>query len=150
MGYTKSAQHRLNLSKALKGRKKSDEHKKNWRASMVKHDYKGVNNPNYIHGLSMTPEMSRLYEMRRLHRKKSLGGHFTLEEWTKKKEMFDYRCLWCEKKEPEIKLSADHRIPISKGGSSNIENIQPLCRNCNSKKRDRFIIFTPYNTTYIW
>lgn len=33
------------------------------------------------------------------------------------------------------------RFPLVKGGSDYIENIQPLCRECNSAKRDRVIDF---------
>jgi 5-methylcytosine-specific restriction endonuclease McrA len=34
-------------------------------------------------------------------------------------------------------LTGDHRVPLSKGGTSTLENIQVLCRRHNSAKRDR-------------
>ncbi len=46
-------------------------------------------------------------------------------------------CLMCGKFVECEKLTLDHIIPLSKGGTHTIENIQPLCFSCNSRKHAR-------------
>jgi 5-methylcytosine-specific restriction endonuclease McrA len=41
----------------------------------------------------------------------------------------------------EIKLTPDHVIPVVHSGLNNIENIQPLCKSCNSRKSSKVIDF---------
>ena len=66
--------------------------------------------------------------------RRNVKGSHTLQEWKTLKAQYNYTCPCCRKSEPEITLTEDHIIPISKSGTNNIKNIQPLCRKCNSKK----------------
>jgi 5-methylcytosine-specific restriction endonuclease McrA len=63
--------------------------------------------------------------------KTKAGGSFTSAEWNALCKKYKNKCLRCKKRR---KLTADHVMPVSKGGTSNISNIQPLCGPCNSKK----------------
>lgn len=61
-------------------------------------------------------------------------GKHTKEQWDEMKEFFGFTCLKCGKSEPEIEVVKDHILPIYQGGSDGLDNIQPLCRACNSGK----------------
>ena len=81
---------------------------------------------------------------KRRSKEKSIGKSFTGKEWKALIILHNYTCLCCGKKEPEIKLTADHIIPISKDFTSNtINNIQPLCGHCNSSKGAKIIDYRP-------
>lgn len=70
----------------------------------------------------------------RQQRMKQNGGYHSKAQWEKLKQKYNYQCLICGLFEPDIKLCADHVIPIAKGGKDGIRNIQPLCHRCNMMK----------------
>lgn len=88
------------------------------------------------------PDVCNASRHRYRTRKSKAGGQYTSQQWQELCEHYGQICLCCRKKR---KLTADHIIPVSKGGTSDINNIQPLCKPCNSKKGDRVIDFRPDN-----
>jgi 5-methylcytosine-specific restriction endonuclease McrA len=80
-----------------------------------------------------------LYTNNRRARKLFAKGSHTDAEWQTLKAKYNFKCLCCGKQEPEIKLTRDHIRPLILGGSDSIDNIQPLCARCNSKKSLRQI-----------
>lgn len=76
-------------------------------------------------------------------RKAGNGGSFTVQEWSDLKKLYNFTCLCCGKREPVIDLTPDHVLAISKGGTSNIDNIQPLCLLCNKTKYNKHIDYRP-------
>lgn len=77
------------------------------------------------------PDRYAEYERIRSHRKRAAGAAYTKAEWDALCAKYNHRCLCCG---ATRKLTVDHVVPISKGGSNTIDNIQPLCISCNSSK----------------
>lgn len=49
----------------------------------------------------------------------------------------NYTCVECgAKKEDGATLHVDHKIPVSKGGTDELDNLQTLCSDCNLNKSD--------------
>jgi 5-methylcytosine-specific restriction endonuclease McrA len=74
---------------------------------------------------------------------KGNGGKITAQEWQALTKKYNYTCLCCKRREPEIKLVRDHVLPLDKGGKNTIDNIQPLCVSCNCKKHTKHIDYRP-------
>jgi hypothetical protein len=52
----------------------------------------------------------------------------------------DYRCTKCgasPRDDKSVRLEVDHVIPVSRGGSSTMDNLRTLCFSCNQGKKDR-------------
>lgn len=98
---------------------------------------KGESNPRWKGGDDKA--LAVVAQQRREAAKKGNGGTYTIEEWNNLLEKYEHMCLCCKRTEPEIKLTVDHIIPISKGGRNSIENLQPLCFRCNARKGAKHI-----------
>ncbi len=61
-------------------------------------------------------------------------GDYTAAEFEEMCAKYGNVCLCCGADGP---LEADHVIPLTWGGGNGIDNIQPLCRSCNSRKGNR-------------
>ena len=51
----------------------------------------------------------------------------------------NFKCCACgasPAKDPSVELHVDHIIPWSKGGETELENLQTLCSKCNLGKSD--------------
>lgn len=119
------------ISRANKGRKWTESHRKNCENALRLR-------PNYRGGAETRKARKSFYEQKRELRKRINGGTHSFTEWEEIKKKYGYICPCCLKKEPEISLTEDHILPIAMGGLDNIENIQPLCRNCNSRKNNKY------------
>ena len=94
-------------------------------------------------------ENKLMHNRQRRALKLNAEGSHTLEEWQEHKKKYNYICLCCKKQEPEITLTEDHIVPLINGGSDFIENIQPLCQSCNTRKYTKTINYIPISNNLI-
>jgi len=61
---------------------------------------------------------------------------------TNNSETFSTKCFvtWCENKINVFNFQVGHDIPESKGGTLDIDNLKPICSNCNLSMGNKYTI----------
>ena len=70
-------------------------------------------------------------------RRNAAGGPIDLHAWNAKMQTLGHVCQMCQKDLDADSLTIDHIFPLSKGGTNHVDNLQPLCRPCNSSKGNK-------------
>jgi uncharacterized protein YdaU (DUF1376 family) len=81
-------------------------------------------------GDASSAERGRDLRAKRLSEARAKGTH-NASQWEALKRHHECLCVRCGDASELVK---DHILPIYRGGSDGIENIQPLCRKCNASK----------------
>ena len=82
------------------------------------------------------PDIYKAANANRRARRRDAGGTYTAKDIRALYQTQDARCVYCDASLAE-KYHADHIMPLSRGGSNYIENIQLLCPPCNLSKGAR-------------
>ena len=80
----------------------------------------------------LSEPINRIKENFRKYKRRGAIGKVKYSDWVDLCNKYENKCLCCGSKKD--KLTIDHVIPLILGGTNTIENIQPLCGSCNSKK----------------
>lgn len=112
------------------------------------------NNPDIIRRAQMTRDKNKHADIKRRRRRKKLAaeGAFTQKEFLELCAIFKNKCLRCGGSFDiggQYGLVADHIIPLSKGGSDYIFNIQCLCGTCNRKKHIKIIDYRTFIPSFV-
>jgi hypothetical protein len=76
-------------------------------------------------------------------KKKTISKKLREEVWLKHfGKTFSSKCpiIWCTRKITVFCFEVGHNIPESKGGTTTINNLIPICGDCNRSMGDRFTI----------
>lgn len=94
------------------------------------------------------PEIRLIQYHRRRTQERGNGGKYTVAEWKQLCNHYGNKCLRCGRS--DVKLTADHVVPVALGGTSNIDNLQPLCLPCNLWKGARHMDFRNKGSIAKW
>ena len=94
-----------------------------------------IENPEYISNWKKhnKDKVKAQTERRRIRKLSNAQYEITEKELSK---LYESSCIYCGSNN---RITLDHIIPISRGGTHGIGNIAPACLSCNSSKRDKTI-----------
>ncbi len=89
------------------------------------------------HRAELAPKQLMMTHRRRARLQNAPINDLTLAQWREIQAAWHYRCAYCGCQPP--RLTQDHVIPLSKGGSHTKSNVVPACRSCNNRKQARLL-----------
>lgn len=75
------------------------------------------------------------------------AGNLTRDDIARMRHEQRGRCVYCMSRG---KLSLDHKIPLSKGGTNDADNVQLLCISCNARKSDLLWEECKHRFRWLW
>ena len=130
--YKKTEAGKLSNDKWTKSERRKQNEKRYMKTNPNRRKSASLAYAKYLHSHPEAIEKKRILD----HKRRCASGSFTREEWNKKLCEHGGKCAHCGSANH---LTIDHIIPISRGGTNNIDNIQPLCAFCNSSKGGRYV-----------
>jgi 5-methylcytosine-specific restriction endonuclease McrA len=76
----------------------------------------------------------RVAYQNRMAKAVGLRGDLTVEQWKSILGQSQGKCYYCSKYVGVMSLVIEHRIPISRGGDTTMENVTAACKGCNWDK----------------
>ena len=102
----------------------------------IMNDYDEKHDPSYVNPFvpkQYTYQQTQTTSVKRVR-------DVSLKKRTAVLERDNYTCQMCGKNRYDgVKLEVDHIIPVSKGGSDNMSNLQTLCFDCNRGKSNKIL-----------
>lgn len=80
-------------------------------------------------------ELQRLRKRMQSHRRRIRGGARSSDILAKWEDM-GRCCGYCGKAITFDEMEIDHMLPLSRGGTNDLDNLMPSCRTCNNDKAD--------------
>lgn len=89
------------------------------------------------------PLIRRVDKINGRARKRGLPGRISVKDYVSILEEYGQRCLKCGS---ENNIVLDHIVPLGEGGSNTVDNLQPLCYQCNHEKGVEIVDYRNWRT----